>query len=195
MEENQNYNLTLPDYKKFGLTTKQAQFATYVLYGYNNSDACRKAGYGGKNHVVMGYELSQNPKIIEYLNHLRSVTIYTYGISKNSLIEELLRIKQKAMEKENFNAALSAVKTIANLVGYDNGKNPEKPSSKSDDEGNNSTANNFNVVFLTGQEKKKDSNIIIESPQVIEQAKIVDELNSQTQEIIKKKIKEDGEGD
>ena len=31
--------------------------------------------------------------------------------------------------------------------------------------------------------------------QLIEQAKIVDELNSQTQEIIKKKIKEDGEGE
>ena len=186
MENNlNNIQVQIPDYKKFGLTGKQAKCATYLLYGYSKADACRNAGYGGSNHVVYGYELSQHPKVIEYLNHLRSVTVFTYGISKNSLIEELLKIKDKAMEKGNFSAAISAIKTVANLVGYDNGGEPEKEVKRSDEE---SVKNNYNVVFLAnGNNESKPSTEkikLIADSEVIEHGEFIDKLNADRKSVV-----------
>lgn len=145
--------LVLPEFRKYDLNIRQAKFAQMKSYGYNNTEAARAAGYSKAYAYQIGFNLMTNEKVVEYIKFLEAHVIYTHGVSKNMLVQELIRIKNLALAENKYSQAITAIKAVANLCGMDNGKNPEQDSTS-----NNSTTevnNNYLVNFTKAIPEEK----------------------------------------
>jgi len=98
------------------LTEMQKRFAEYLVFGGPDgpvfkSEAAKMAGYSEKRCRQEGTELT-NPKhaplVVRYIDELKQEKMLKYGVTYEGHIAELDRIKQLALRKNSFSAAVNA---------------------------------------------------------------------------------------
>ena len=98
------------------LTEMQKRFAEYLVFGgpkgpVNKKEAAELAGYSPKRCMEEGSELTnprQSPLVVKYLDELKIEKMLKYGVTYESHISELARIKDLALKKNSFSAAVNA---------------------------------------------------------------------------------------
>ena len=98
------------------LTEMQKRFAEFLVFGgpegpVNKSEAAKLAGYSEKRCRQEGAELTnprQAPLVVKYLDELKMEKMLKYGVTYESHITELARIKDLALKKNSFSAAVNA---------------------------------------------------------------------------------------
>jgi len=92
------------------LTEMQRRFAEYLIFGgpegpLNKSEAAKLAGYSEKRCRQEGSELTNprlSPLVVKYIGELREEKMLKYGVTYESHVSELSRIKDAALKKEFF---------------------------------------------------------------------------------------------
>ena len=98
------------------LTEMQRRFAEHLIFGgpegpVNKSEAAKMAGYSEKRCRQEGTELTNprlSPLVVKYIGELREEKMLKYGVTYESHITELARIKDLALKKSSFSAAVNA---------------------------------------------------------------------------------------
>ena len=98
------------------LTEMQRRFAEYLIFGgpegpLNKSEAAKLAGYSEKRCRQEGSELTNprlSPLVVKYIGELREEKMLKYGVTYESHVSELARIKDAALKKNSFSAAVNA---------------------------------------------------------------------------------------
>ena len=98
------------------LTEMQRRFAEYLIFGgpegpLNKSEAAKLAGYSEKRCRQEGSELTNprlSPLVVKYIGELREEKMIKYGVTYESHVSELSRIKDAALKKNSFSAAVNA---------------------------------------------------------------------------------------
>ena len=98
------------------LTEMQKRFAEFLIFGgpdgpVNKAEAAEMAGYSKKRCRQEGSELTnprQSPLVVKYLDELRAERMLKFGVTFESHIAELSRIKDLALKKNSFSAAVNA---------------------------------------------------------------------------------------
>ena len=98
------------------LTEMQRRFAEYLIFGgpegpLNKSEAAKLAGYSEKRCRQEGSELTNprlSPLVVKYIGELREEKMLKYGVTYESHVSELARIKDAALRKNSFSAAVNA---------------------------------------------------------------------------------------
>ena len=98
------------------LTEMQRRFAEYLIFGgpegpLNKSEAAKLAGYSEKRCRQEGSELTNprlSPLVVKYIGELREEKMLKYGVTYESHVAELARIKDAALKKNSFSAAVNA---------------------------------------------------------------------------------------
>ena len=98
------------------LTEMQKRFAEYLVFGgpdgpLSKSEAAELAGYSVKRARIEGSELTNprhSPLVVKYLDELKIEKMLKYGVTYESHITELARIKDLALKKNSFSAAVNA---------------------------------------------------------------------------------------
>ena len=98
------------------LTEMQKRFAEYLVFGgpkgpVNKKEAAELAGYSPKKCMEEGSELTNprlSPLVVKYLDELKIEKMLKYGVTYESHITELARIKDLALKKNSFSAAVNA---------------------------------------------------------------------------------------
>ena len=98
------------------LTEMQQRFAELVVFGgpdgpLTQTEAARIAGYSEKRCRQEGAELTNPrhaPLVVKYLDELKIEKMLKYGVTYESHITELARIKDLALKKNSFSAAVNA---------------------------------------------------------------------------------------
>ena len=94
----------------------QKRFAEYLVFGgpkgpVNKKEAAELAGYSPKRCMEEGSELTNprlSPLVVKYLDELKIEKMLKYGVTYESHITELARIKDLALKKNSFSAAVNA---------------------------------------------------------------------------------------
>ena len=99
------------------LTEKQIKFAQLVVSNegrMNGTECAREAGYGEACRI-RAYEL-QNPKkyplVVKYIGELRAENQKKYDVTYGRHITELAKIRQEALKKGAWSAAVNAVASV-----------------------------------------------------------------------------------
>ena len=98
------------------LTEMQKRFCQYLVFGgpegpVNKMEAAELAGYSPKRARVEGSELTnprQSPLVVKYKDELEQERDLKFGVTYESHIAELARIKTLALKKNSFSAAVNA---------------------------------------------------------------------------------------
>ena len=98
------------------LTEMQRRFAEYLIFGgpegpLYKSEAAKLAGYSEKRCRQEGSELTNprlSPLVVKYIGELREEKMLKYGVTYESHVAELARIKDAALRKNSFSAAVNA---------------------------------------------------------------------------------------
>jgi phage terminase small subunit len=98
------------------LTEMQRRFAEYLIFGgpegpLNKSEAAKLAGYSEKRCRQEGSELTNprlSPLVVKYIGELREEKMLKFGVTYESHVSELSRIKDAALKKNSFSAAVNA---------------------------------------------------------------------------------------
>ena len=98
------------------LTEMQKRFAEFLVFGgpngvVNKTEAAELAGYSVKRARIEGSELTNPrhaPLVVKYLDELKIEKMLKYGVTYESHITELARIKDLALKKNSFSAAVNA---------------------------------------------------------------------------------------
>ena len=98
------------------LTEMQKRFAEFLVFGgpdgpVNKSEAAKLAGYSEKRCRQEGTELTNPrhaPLVVKYLDELKIEKMLKYGVTYESHVTELARIKDLALKKNSFSAAVNA---------------------------------------------------------------------------------------
>ena len=98
------------------LTEMQKRFCQYLVFGgpdgpVNKMEAAELAGYSLKRCRQEGSELTnprQNPLVVKYKDELEQERDLKFGVTYENHIAELARIKQLALKKNSFSAAVNA---------------------------------------------------------------------------------------
>ena len=98
------------------LTEMQKRFCQYLVFGgpegpVNKMEAAELAGYSHKRCRQEGSELTnpkQNPLVVKYRDELEQERDLKFGVTYENHIAELARIKQLALKKNSFSAAVNA---------------------------------------------------------------------------------------
>ena len=94
----------------------QKRFCQYLVFGgpdgpVNKMEAAELAGYSLKRCRQEGSELTnprQNPLVVKYRDELEQERDLKFGVTYENHIAELARIKQLALKKNSFSAAVNA---------------------------------------------------------------------------------------
>ena len=94
----------------------QKRFAEFIVFGdeegpLSQSDAAKLAGYSHKRCRQEGSELTNprlSPLVVKYIGELREEKMLKYGVTYESHVSELSRIKDAALKKNSFSAAVNA---------------------------------------------------------------------------------------
>lgn len=84
--------------KKGVLTPKKERFCQEYLIDFNNTQAAIRCGYSRKTAYSIGWELLRKPEIQARINELRAKTANEFSITKESLMAELMAIKNAKLE-------------------------------------------------------------------------------------------------
>jgi len=98
------------------LTEMQKRFAEFLVFGgpdgpVNKGEAAKLAGYSEKRCRQEGAELTnprQAPLVVKYLDELKQERNLKFGVNYEGHIAELARIKDLALKKNSFSAAVNA---------------------------------------------------------------------------------------
>jgi phage terminase small subunit len=98
------------------LTEMQKRFCQYLVFGgpegpVNKAEAAELAGYSVKRARQEGAELTnprQSPLVVKYKDELEQERDLKFGVSYENHIAELARIKNLALKKNSFSAAVNA---------------------------------------------------------------------------------------
>ena len=98
------------------LTEMQKRFAEYLVFGgpegpVNKSEAAELAGYSKKRCRQEGSELTNprlSPLVVKHIDELKQERMLKFGVTYESHIAELARIKDLALKKSSFSAAVNA---------------------------------------------------------------------------------------
>ena len=98
------------------LTEMQKRVCQYLVFGgpdgpVNKMEAAELAGYSHKRCRQEGSELTnpkQNPLVVKYRDELEQERDLKFGVTYENHIAELARIKQLALKKNSFSAAVNA---------------------------------------------------------------------------------------
>ena len=98
------------------LTEMQQRFAEFLVFGgpdgpMTKREAAIAAGYSKDRAMREGSELTNprlSPLVVKYLDELKIEKMLKYGVTYESHISELARIKDLALKKNSFSAAVNA---------------------------------------------------------------------------------------
>ena len=98
------------------LTEMQKRFAELLVFGgpdgpLSKSEAAEIAGYSPKRSRVEGSELTNprlSPLVVQYIGKLHEERLQKHEVTYAKHIAELDRIKDKALKKNSFSAAVNA---------------------------------------------------------------------------------------
>ena len=98
------------------LTEMQKRFCQYLVFGgpegpVNKSEAAELAGYSKKRCRQEGSELTNprlSPLVVKHIDELKQERMLKFGVTYESHIAELARIKDLALKKSSFSAAVNA---------------------------------------------------------------------------------------
>tara|TARA_R100001463_G_scaffold2224_1_gene9435 strand:- start:251 stop:799 length:549 start_codon:yes stop_codon:yes gene_type:complete len=98
------------------LTEMQKRFAEYLVFGgpegpVNKAEAAELAGYSKKRCRQEGAELTnprQSPLVVSYVDQLKQERNLKFGVNYEGHVAELARIKELALKKNSFSAAVNA---------------------------------------------------------------------------------------
>jgi phage terminase small subunit len=97
------------------LTSKQQMFCEYYIENWNASDAARRAGYSENTCGEIGYENLKKPQIKEYITEIQKDIAKIAGISRLSIVKDLIQIKDLAEQDKD---QLKAIEVINKMVGF-----------------------------------------------------------------------------
>jgi hypothetical protein len=118
--------LILPEYKRYRLNLMQAKFCMFYCLGNTGAQAALLAGYSKPTRYQKSYLLLKTQKIRDYIKYIQDNTSIEYGITKNMLIEDLVKIKNESMTKSKYGAALTAIKMLSDVLGMNSSEDPNK---------------------------------------------------------------------
>ena len=98
------------------LTEMQKRFCQFLVFGgpdgpVNKMEAAELAGYSKKRCRQEGAELTnprQAPLVVKYLDELKQERNLKFGVNYEGHVAELARIKDLALKKNSFSAAVNA---------------------------------------------------------------------------------------
>lgn len=105
----------------FKLTARQERFVLLIVKGETQSKAYEKAGYSVKSLKVAATNASnlmKNPNIQGRLAEIQGALAVRTIVSLESLTDDLLDIKAKAMANGSYGPAVAAVVAVARLHGF-----------------------------------------------------------------------------
>ena len=109
------------------LTPKQKKFAEIMVAKWGQTtkaEAAREAGYNPKRDngaSELGSKLTnpnKNPHVVRYIEKLRSAEIAKWEKDKLRSYKQFDRMREGAIEKNQFNAAINAEKSIGQMAGF-----------------------------------------------------------------------------
>jgi len=109
------------------LTPKQKKFAEIMVAKWgqiSKAEAAREAGYTPKRDngaSEIGSKLTnpnKNPHVVRYIEKLRSSEIAKWEKDKLRSYKQFDRMREGAIEKNQFNAAINAEKSIGQMAGF-----------------------------------------------------------------------------
>lgn len=114
-----------------GMTERQKLFVThYLSNGFNGTQAAISAGYSEKGAAVQADRLLRNANIQQLINKQQTKTARKLEITRESLIAEILEIKERCLEESpkegkfaQYNNALKAIEQVTKMLGLNE---PEK---------------------------------------------------------------------
>ena len=98
------------------LTDMQMRFAEFVVFGgqhgpMTQGEAAIAAGYSANNARQEGSSLlspKYNPLVVSYIGKLKEERLETHKVTYDTHVAELARIKEMALKKNSFSAAVNA---------------------------------------------------------------------------------------
>ncbi len=108
------------------LTEMQKRFAEYLIFGgpdgpLSKAESAKLAGYKPERAMVEGSELTNprlSPLVVAYMEELRKEKLAKFSVTYESHIAELARIKELALKKSSFSAAVNAETNRGKAGGY-----------------------------------------------------------------------------
>ena len=105
--------------KELGLTPKQEAFAKHVASGLTQKEAAKKAGYKGRV-VARGWMLMSdryNPKVVNRVREIKEELSERYDVTFENHVQKMAEIRDAALVKGNFTAAVAAEKSRGQVAG------------------------------------------------------------------------------
>jgi hypothetical protein len=109
------------------LTPKQKKFAEVMVAKWGQitkAEAVREAGYEPKRDngaSELGSKLTnpnKNPHVVRYIEKLRAAETFKWEKDKLRSYKQFDRMREGAIEKNQFNAAINAEKSIGQMAGF-----------------------------------------------------------------------------
>ena len=112
------------------LTAKQQRFIEEYLVSFNATDAAIKAGYSEKTAYSIGNENLSKPEIKAEIERLQGETSKSIQVTKESLINDLLRIKDLCITNPRaVHNSTKAIEVLNKMLGFNE---PDKQEVKID---------------------------------------------------------------
>lgn len=107
--------------REIGLTQRQETFARYVAGGnMTYAEAAKLSGFKGKWVKRYGYMLMNPklfPKVVERVREIKTELAYRTDVTFENHVSKMAEIRDAAMEKGNFTAAVAAEKSRGQAAG------------------------------------------------------------------------------
>jgi phage terminase small subunit len=105
----------------YGITPKQEEFARLYAGGnLSQTEAVRRAGYTCKKPKVLGWLLLNEkyfPRVVKRVEEIREALAHRADVTFDSHVTKLAEIRDAALEKGNFTAAVAAEKSRGQAAG------------------------------------------------------------------------------
>jgi hypothetical protein len=131
-----------PYLHEFKITQQQAKFVELYVSGKSIKNSAIEAGYSSATASQIGNKLLKKENVRSFIEYSRKKFESDLGISKKTLVADLIYIKEQAINEKKWLTALKTIDVMNKLGGY-----YEK----------DSRIDNTNVIELSfnGFEKKK----------------------------------------
>lgn len=106
--------------KELGLTMKQEEFAKLYATGtMTQTEAAHRAGYKGDHRQIGWMLLSQkhNPKVVNRVREIKEELSLRYDVTFENHVKKMAEIRDAALDKGNFTAAVAAEKARGQVAG------------------------------------------------------------------------------
>ena len=102
--------------REIGLTERQEQFArVYATGTVTQTEAARQAGYSNPRHAAT--DLMQVPAVLERIKELKEELSIKFEVTFENHVKKLSEIRDAALDKGNFTAAVAAEKARGQAAG------------------------------------------------------------------------------